>query len=407
MYATVGAQPMNEDRSWARQVAEGIDRHWDQVVSTRRCLHAHPELSFEEVETTRHISSVLERAGIRHSLGPLETGLVAEVGSGEVVLGLRADIDAINVQEDTGVPFSSQFPGKMHACGHDAHTAMLLGTALVLRDLQNRLPGRVRLIFQPAEEANPSGGRLMVEKGFLDQEPKMRELYALHLQPSLPLGSIGVKAGTFLASSDGIDLRILGRSGHAATPHEAVDAIALSAQVINALQSVVSRCLNPMRPVVLSFGIIRGGTRHSVIASQVELLGTLRCIDSETRERALALIPQVAQSVAAGFGGAVEVTVRPSQPVTRNDADCVERVVRAATAALGANSIVRMEEATMGAEDFSRFAERVPAAISWLGTRVGDEAAPLHSPKMSFPEEAMISGIRLFAHIVADFFGLS
>ncbi|HEX9006072.1 MAG TPA: M20 family metallopeptidase [Bacteroidota bacterium] len=375
-------------------------------MSTRRRLHAYPELSFEEVETTRHISSVLKRAGVRHAFGPVETGLIAEVGSGDVVLGLRADIDAINVQEDTGLPFSSRVQGKMHACGHDAHTAMLLGTALVLADLQDRLPGRVRLIFQPAEEANPSGGRLMVERGFLDQEPKITELYALHLQPSLPAGSIGVRAGTLLASSDGIDLRILGRSGHAATPHEAVDAIALSAQVINALQSVVSRCLNPTRPVVLSFGVIRGGTRHSVIASEVELLGTLRCTDSDTRKRALGLIHQVAESVAAGFGGSALVTVRPSQPVTLNDAGCVERVVRAATAALGVNSVVRMEEPFMGAEDFSRFAEQVPAAISWLGTRVGDSAAPLHSPKMIFPEEIMGDGIRLFAQLVADFFDL-
>jgi len=397
---------MSKGETWLRLVEASIARHWNRIVATRRYIHAHPELGFEEVETTQHIAEVLGHAGIPYRLGPLATGLVAEIGSGQATIGLRADIDAISLQEETGLPFSSQAPGKMHACGHDGHAAMLLGTALVLQDLSDRLPGRVRLIFQPAEEANPSGGRLMVESGFLDEEPKIHELYALHLQPSLPFGMVGVKPGVFLASSDAIDLRIRGRSGHAATPQDTVDAIVLSAHVVVALQSLITRRLNPTRPVVLSFGIIRGGTRHSVIAAEVELFGTLRCIDHETRERVLELIPQVAKSVAAGFGGSAEVCVRPSQPVTVNNHQCVERISRAALAALGTGSVVRMDEALMGAEDFSRFAERVPAAIAWLGTRVRDQDPPLHSSKMTFPEEVMALGVRLFCQLVADFFGI-
>jgi amidohydrolase len=377
------------------------------IVAARRHLHAHPELSFEEVETTRFLAGALDQAGISHGPGPLETGLVAEIGGGERTIGLRADIDAINVQEESGLPFSSRFPGKMHACGHDGHAAILLGTALILKEVEDRLPGRVRMVFQPAEEANPSGGRLMIERGFLDQSPPMEELYALHLQPSLPVGMVGVKTGTMMASADGISVRLLGKGGHAAAPHEAVDAIAMSAQVIDALQYLVSRRLNPVRPVVLSFGIIQGGTRHSVIASEVVLKGTLRCVDGETRERALELIRQTVESVATGFGGAAELTVQPSQPVTRNHPLCVERVVRAAGKALGSNGLMMLENPAMTAEDFSRFAERVPAAIFWLGAGVGDNPAPLHSSRMVFPEEAMAAGVRVFAHLVADFFNLS
>ncbi len=396
-----------ERQPWYDLIERRLAAQWGRILAARRRLHAHPELSFEEVETTRFLARTLDRAGISYSPGPLETGLVAEIGSDERVIGLRADIDAINVQEESDLPFSSRSPGKMHACGHDGHTAILLGTALILKGVEDRLPGRVRMVFQPAEESNPSGGRLMVERGFLDRSPRMEELYALHLQPSLPLGRVGVKAGTMMASSDGITLRLLGKGGHAATPHEAVDAIALSAQVIDALQYLVSRRLNPVRPVVLSFGIIKGGTRHSVIASEVELRGTLRCVDGETRERALELIRQTVQSVAAGFGGAAEVAVQPAQPVTRNHPLCVERVARATAKALGTEGLVMMEDPTMTAEDFSRYAERMPAAIFWLGAGVGDSPAPLHSSRMVFPEEAMAAGVRVFAQLVADFFDLS
>jgi len=395
-----------ETRTWAEAVESGIADHWEMIIALQRHIHSHPELSFEEVETTKLVAQTLESARIAYRLGPLETGLVAEIGRQGPILGLRADMDAINVQEETGLPFSSRFPGKMHACGHDGHTAILLGTALVLRQLEDRLPGTVRLVFQPAEEANPSGARLMAERGFLDRELKMEEIYALHLQPALPLGSIGVKPGVMMASSDSINLRLLGRGGHAATPHQTVDAIALSAQVINALQYLVSRRLNPVRPVVLSFGIIRGGTRHSVIAGEVELRGTLRCVDAETRERALQLIQQTTRSVAAALGGAAEVEVLPAQPVTTNHPQCVDRVVRAATNALGADSVVRLQDPFMTAEDFSRFAERMPAALFWLGAGQGEAPAPLHSPQMTFPDGAMAAGVRVFAHLVADFFGI-
>ncbi len=396
-----------ESQPWSDLIERGLAAQWETIVAARRHLHAHPELSFEEVETTRFLARTLDQAGISCHPGPLDTGLVADVGSGERTIGLRADIDAINVQEESDLPFSSRAPGKMHACGHDGHAAILLGTALVLKGVEDRLRGRVRMVFQPAEEANPSGGRMMVERGFLDESPRMEELYALHLQPSLPLGRVGVKAGTMMASSDGITLRLLGKGGHAATPHEAVDAIALAAQVIDALQYLVSRRLNPVRPVVLSFGIIQGGTRHSVIASEVELRGTLRCVDGETRERALDLIRQTAQSVATGFGGAAELTVQPAQPVTRNHSHCVARVARAATKALGHEGLVMLEDPAMTAEDFSRFAERLPAAIFWLGAGVGDNPSPLHSSRMVFPDEAMAAGVRVFAQLVADFFDLS
>jgi amidohydrolase len=394
-------------KPWSELVDEGISRYWDSLIATRRHIHAHPELSFEEVDTTNYLAQQLDEASIPYRRGPLDTGLVVDIGGGRRVLGLRADIDAITVQEETGLPFSSEVAGKMHACGHDGHTTILLGTALLLQRLRDRIPGRVRLIFQPGEEANPSGARLMVEKGFLDWEPRMEEIYALHLQPALPLGTVGIRQGAMMASADGITLRALGRGGHAATPHLAVDAIALSAQIINALQYLVSRRLNPVQPVVLSFGTIRGGTRHSVIASEVELQGTLRCVDSDTRSRALELIEETVQSVATGYGGAAELTVRPSQPVTRNHPACVDRVERATVAALGEDRLQRLEHPWMTAEDFNRFSNVIPGAIFWLGTGVGDDPPPLHSSKMAFPEEVMAAGIRLFSHIAADFFGLT
>lgn len=395
------------ERAWGEMVEEAISRHWADLIAARRHIHAHPELSFEEVETTNYLVQSLDQAGIPYRRGPLETGLVAEIGSGQRVLGLRADIDAINVREETGLPFSSQVAGRMHACGHDGHATILLGTALILNKFRDRLPGRVRLIFQPGEEANPSGARLMVERGFLEWEPRMEEIYALHLQPALPSGTVGIKSGVMMASSDGITLRILGRGGHAATPHLAVDAIALSAQIINALQYVVSRRLDPVQPVVLSFGIIRGGTRHSVIAAEVEIAGTLRCVDINTRSRALELIRETAQSVATGYGGTAELSVHPSQPVTRNSPVCVDRVERVAVAALGAERLRRLEHPWMTAEDFNRFADVVPGALFWLGTGVGDNPAPLHSAKMVFPEEVMAVGIRLFSFLAASFFGIT
>ncbi len=395
------------ERTWGDAVEEAISQNWAGLIDDRRHLHSNPELSFQEVETTNYLAQRLDQAGISYRIGPLDTGLVAEIGSGPRVLGLRADIDAINVQEETGLPFSSKSPGKMHACGHDGHTTILLGTALILHRLQDRLPGRVRLIFQPGEEANPSGARMMVEKGFLEWKPPMEEIYALHLQPGLPMDTVGIKPGAMMASSDGITLHLYGRGGHAATPHLAVDAIALSAQVINALQYLVSRRIDPVQPVVLSFGIIRGGTRHSVIADEVELQGTLRCVDAGTRSRALELIRETAESVAAGYGGSAQLTVRPAQPVTRNHPTCVERVERVAEAALGREKLRRLDHPWMTAEDFNRFAEVVPGAIFWLGTGVGEDPAPLHSGKMNFPEEVIATGIRIFSHIAGDFFGLA
>lgn len=382
----------------------------DTLVSIRRHLHAHPELSHQEYATTDYIAGVLESWQIPHRRSLLPTGAIATLGAGggRAVM-LRADVDALNIQEANAVPYRSRHDGVMHACGHDGHTAILLGAARLLSRLlpELGLPGTVRLLFQPAEESPaPSGAQKLIEAGLFRDHPA-DEVYGLHLWPWLPAGVAATKPGPIMAASDGLHLTVSGRSGHAGRPHDAADAVAITAHVLTALQYLTDRRVDPLRPVAVTFGKIQGGTRHSIVAQSVEAWGTLRTLDDETRAHMHRLLPETAAGVAAALGGGAELRILPSQPVTENDPACAERALRAAAGALGAAGAVRLLEGALTAEDFSRLCREVPGAFLWLGAGwPGDRPSyPLHHPQFDFPEEVLAHGTALMTLLALDALG--
>lgn len=383
-----------------------------RLVEIRRHLHRNPELSHHEYRTTEFISGLLSEWGIAHAPAPLPTGVVATLGAGGGrSVGLRADIDALNISEENQVDYRSQVEGVMHACGHDGHTTMLLGAARLLSRILPELgvAGTVHCLFQPAEESPaPSGAQKLIEAGLLQSHP-MDEIYALHLWPWLPLGVAATRPGSIMAAADGLHLVVTGRSGHAGRPHDAVDAVAITAHLLTAVQYLTDRRVDPLRPVAVTFGKIQGGTRHSTVAQSVEAWGTLRTMDKETREHMHRLLPETAARVAEALGATAELRILPSQPVTQNHPACAERALRAAEGVMGPEGAVLLSEGALTAEDFARFCREIPGALVWLGagwpTESGRASYPLHHPRFDFPEEALVNGVALLTLVALDGLG--
>jgi amidohydrolase len=371
---------------------------YPDLVSWRRHLHRHPELAFREVATAGFVRERLAALGVEAS-APMAggTGLTALVrgrGDGPTV-ALRADMDALPIPEDTGAAYASTVPGVAHLCGHDAHTTMLLGAAALL--VQQPPPfGHVKLLFQPAEE-DGGGAERMVADGALER-PTVGAVFALHVDPRFAAGRTGVVVGPANAAADVLDVEVVGSGGHAAYPHLSVDAVTVAAQVVTALQHVVSRHSDPLKPLVLTIGTIQGGFARNVIAPSVKLSGTLRSFDAELRRGLPALVERVVQGVVAAHGATARVTYVFGYPATVNDPALVPTFDAAAAAVVGAGAHAHLAP-TMGAEDFAYYAERVPAVIGRLGVR--DEARgfvhPLHHPRFDLDEAALPLGAALLA----------
>jgi len=370
---------------------------FDELINIRRHLHQYPELSFEEHETSNYIRSILEAWNISYQqVG--ETGVIVDIvgekGNGAHI-GIRADIDALPIQENTGLPFSSKNEGIMHACGHDGHTTILLGTVYMLNRFKDQFLGRVRCIFQPGEEAD-GAAKQMIEQGVLDN-PKVNEMLALHLWPHIPFGTIGVKDGPITASCDQFKIMIKGKSGHSARPHQAIDAIAISTHVIQALSHLVVKENNPIDPIVIHIGKISGGVASNVVADGVMMEGTLRSLVKDNRVRVKERLIQLVQNLVESYGGKAEVMYADGHPAVINDKKVTKVVAESVKELYGEEALVRLKEPSMGGDDFGAFAERVPSTYFRLGIKKENELCyDLHHPQFQFDERIIAVGVEVF-----------
>ncbi|HSP23475.1 MAG TPA: M20 family metallopeptidase [Planococcus sp. (in: firmicutes)] len=377
----------------------------EQIKEIRRALHQNPELGGEEWETSQRIQQELQKAGIPFKIGFAKTGVlgIIEGKGGGGTVALRADIDALPISEKAEVEFKSKAAGKMHACGHDAHTAMLLGTAFKLKEMQDQLPGRVLLVFQPNEESTPIGGaRPMMEDGVFD-EFKPDVIFGQHVWPDLPVGQIGIRDKEMMAASDRLIFTIKGEGGHASMPHQGKDAIVIAAEFISALQSIVSRNINPLESAVLTIGTISGGYRYNVIADRVELNGTVRTYSNEAKETVKRRIDSLVKGFSAAFDTEIEYQYIDGYDATVNTPEWSELVRERAGELLGADALPEVDP-SMAGEDFSRFLAEYPGAFYWLGCAKEGEGKPkpLHDPEFFFNEDALEIGIKTMVDVTVS-----
>ncbi len=368
-----------------------------RLVQLRRVLHEYPELSGQEQNTAAVISKFLEGLGIAHRNGLAGHGVLADIPgpSGVPCVVLRADIDALPIQEETGLEFASVHDGVMHACGHDGHTTMLLGAAALLSEDKD-LPAPVRLIFQPAEEKG-TGAMAMIQAGVLDEAGM---IFGGHLDRHYPPGTIVVSEGPVNASTDNFTIEIIGQGAHGARPHESIDAVVVGSLMIMALQTIVSREVDPARPSVVSVGQFHAGTAPNVIAGQARLDGTVRAQDSAVRRQLLSSVRRIAESIAQLHGAKIQITITEGTPPLVNSAEMADLARRAAIEVVGENNVVPLKTANMGGEDFSYYMEKIPGAYVRFGSQVpGKEGFPAHSSKFDFDEGALAVGAAFYRSI--------
>ncbi|MGC4057463.1 MAG: M20 family metallopeptidase [Chitinophagaceae bacterium] len=367
-----------------------------EIRSIRQHIHQHPELSFEEFETAKYVAAKLDALGINYQSGVAGTGIVAIIQGRRPesrCLAIRAELDALPIKELNEVSYTSVNDGIMHACGHDVHTACLLGVAQVMHELRDQFSGTLKLIFQPGEEMHPGGGSLMIEAGVLEN-PKIDAILALHVYPHLPAGVVGFRSGQYMASTDEIHIKITGKGGHAALPHQTIDPIAIAAETIVALQQVVSRRSNPVSPSVLSFGKIAGGTVNNVIPDEVELAGTLRTMDEQWRAEAHKLIRNVTHNISEAFGAQAHIDIPKGYPSLYNDPVLTAQIGGFAEAFLGKDQ-VRELSLRMTADDFAFYSQSVPGCYFRLGTNTNNAAhtVSVHNARFDIDESALETGV--------------
>lgn len=370
-----------------------------EVVSLRRHLHANPELSYQEYNTVKFVAQTLKSFGIE-STEIAATGLVAEIKGkkpGKKTIALRADMDALPITEANDVPYKSKNNGVMHACGHDAHTSSLLGTAKILNEVKDQFEGTVRLLFQPGEEKNPGGASYMIRDGAL-KNPEPATIIGQHVFPLLPAGKIGFREGMYMASCDEIYLKVIGKGGHGAAPELAIDPVIIAAHILVALQQIISRNASPKQPTVLTFGKIVGGTAVNVIPEEVNLSGTFRAMNEVWRAEGLQKIKKMAESIAEGMGAKCEVEISHGYPYLENNPDVTRRIKKAAEAYVGKENVVDID-ITLGSEDFAYYSQVIPASFYRLGTRNDSKGITsyVHTPTFDIDEEALKIGPGLMA----------
>jgi len=365
------------------------------LSSIRRHLHAHPEPAFQEVETSRFIASILDELGISYRDNVAQTGIIAEVGNPEAkdVVCLRADMDALHIQERTGLDFSSQRPGFMHACGHDGHVAMLLGCARLLKET-GVFKGRVRLLFQPAEEGQ-GGAKEMIEAGCLEG---CRYIFGGHIDTHFPVGKIAVQEGLICAFADGLKIAVLGRGGHAARPHEAADAITAACNLVVGLQSAINKRINPQYPALVSIGEIKAGTAPNAIADKAILKGTMRTTSPEIRQALFQVVESCAKATELAFGVKVDISYPDHYPPVINSPEATKIARQAALELVGDDGVIPYPIPSLGGEDFSFYLEKVPGCFVRFGARKDGNDAPAHSSGFDFDEEVLPLGAAFLAN---------
>ena len=365
-----------------------------ELVALRRHLHAHPELSGNEHQTAALVAGELRSLGWRVREGVGRTGVLAELGPPQgPLVALRVDMDALPVEERTGLPYASVHQGLMHACGHDIHTSVGLGVARILAPLADQLTARVRLLFQPAEET-AQGAAWMLADGAMQG---VEALFGVHVFPSLEAGTIGVRSGSLTAAAGELEVEVLGEGGHGARPHQSTDAIWIAARVVSGLQEAISRRLDALHPVVVSFGRIEGGKAFNVIADHVRLLGTVRCLDLELHAKLPGWIEETVQAICAGYGGEARVRYRCISPPVHNDPELTQLVAAAATELLGPQRVHWLEQPSLGAEDFAELQRDTPATMFRLGVAGPQGCTPLHSNSFAPDEACLAAGVEVLS----------
>lgn len=380
-----------------------IETIFPNIVAIRRHIHQHPELSFQEYETSAYIQQQLGELGIPFEI-VAQTGVVAvltgQKSASDDIVVLRADIDALPIDEQNDVGYKSKNSGVMHACGHDFHTANLLGAASILNDYKTEFSGKIVLLFQPAEEKIPGGAIQVLESGILESfGGTIKAVLGLHVSPRVSVGKVGLRSGRFMASSDEFYFTIKGRGGHAAEPHRAVDPIMIGAQLLTTLQQVVSRKANPDVPSVLTFGRFIGDGAANVIPEEVKLAGTFRTMDEVWRKEALETVAEIAATLPVSLGAKVEVEVRHGYPALYNDPALTQKVKTIIAETMG-NSVPQDLEIWMAAEDFAYYSYRYPALFMLIGTNNDDSATQygLHNPQFNLDEKAFETSIAVLVN---------
>lgn len=387
-----------------KTIDKRVDEIEDWIIKHRRDIHRHPEPSAEEYRTSKKVKEILEKLGLEVKTGYYNTGVVGIIRGEKKgkTLGLRFDMDALEMDEETGLPFASENKGLMHACGHDGHTAMGLGVAKVLVNMKDEIKGNIKLIFQPAEEDAQTGGgaQYMIEDGVLDDDPKVDAMAAMHIWPKLDYGVVGTRVGTMMAASDPVTINITGKGAHASMPNYSIDPIVIGSQIINNIQTIVSRNIDPFEQAVVTFGIFNGGTRYNTIPEKVRLEGTVRTFSEDVREKVYQRIHKIVEKTAEAMGGKAEVDYKKSYPATVNDKKMVELAKKSIVDLFGEDSYATVERPASGGEDFAYFAREVPSVYMWLGyNKEGEEIYPPHSSKFNFNEGILTMGVKTFCKL--------
>ncbi len=385
------------------------EKFLNQVITWRRDIHSHPELSQHEERTSELAAGLLESLGlgVSRNVGGLGVVGLLRCKNASKTIALRADMDALPLDEATGLEYASQTPGVMHACGHDTHTAMLMGAACALSELRESLKGNVKFIFQPAEELNPTGGAPgMIKDGALEN-PHVDAMLALHVWPLYETGKLIMKPGPQMGASDRLFIRVHGKTAHGSAPDQGVDAIMIAAQVINGLQSIVSRSVSPLDSAVITIGVIKGGYRYNVIPDLVELEGTVRTLRESTQSLMPELITRTAAGIAESLGGSCEVKYVKGYPPLINDSELVKLASKSVCRLFGEDALIIPEQPELGAEDFAFFARQRPALMAWLGCRPPEidakDFAKLHNTAFAPDENCLSYGIDFLVQTVIDY----
>jgi amidohydrolase len=379
--------------------------YFAEIQEIRRHLHQHPELSMQEEQTAKFIMNKLDSFSISYQSGIAKNGIAALIHGnmgGDKVVALRADMDALPIEESNDLPYKSMNPGVMHACGHDAHMSSLLGTAKILQNTREHWGGTVKLIYQPSEESYPGGASLMIGEGVL-QNPAPRSIFGQHVAPQIEAGKVGIRTGKYMASTDEVYLTVKGKGGHAATPHLTIDPVLIASHIVVALQQIVSRNNTPWNPAVLSFGRIIGDGRMNVIPDKVTLDGTFRTFDENWRVEAHKKIREIAMGVAISMGGNCDVEIKEGYPFLFNNETLSKNFRKYAADYLGKENIVELDLA-MTAEDFAFYSQKIPACFYRLGT--GNKAkginSNVHTSTFNVDEKALETGMGLMAWVAVN-----
>jgi amidohydrolase len=392
------------------QIAQSAEALRPKLVAQRREFHMHPELSNREEQTSRIVAERLRALGLDEvKTGVGKYGVVAILKGAKPgpVIAVRADMDALPIQETIDVPYKSQNPGVKHACGHDVHTTVELGVAEILTRMRAQIPGTIKFIFQPAEEGPPpgeeGGAPLMIKEGALEN-PRPQAIFGLHVMPNIEVGQVAYNSGPAMASSDRFVITIRGKKVHGAYPHDGIDTVVVAAECVSALQTIRSRRINTMEPLVISVGIIQGGNRFNIIADEVKLEGTVRTLSEEVRRKVESMMRETIAGITAAYGAKFEMEYIEGAAVTYNDPKLVEETLPAMRRVLGESNVVNPKP-QMGAEDFSYFQKVVPGFYYFLG--VGNKAkgitAMIHTPEFDVDEDSLVIGVKVMSNVLIDY----